>query len=77
MSIQDPRQRPPSVNKRPTRPTHSGRAPDSDFAGLVNLWRGFEEQRQEMPPVRCATGAAVLLLNQTCACASGATPIVN
>lgn len=48
MSIQDPRERPPERQQAADQAHAQWKDPDSDFAGLVNLWRGFEEQRQEL-----------------------------
>ena len=44
--------------------------PDSDFAALINLWRGFEEQRQALGSMPCAAGAG-RTSSTTCACVSG------
>jgi ATP-dependent helicase HrpA len=48
MSIQDPRERPPERQQAADQAHAQWKDADSDFAGLVNLWRGFEEQRQEL-----------------------------
>lgn len=48
LSVQDPRERP--VERRPAADqAHAQwKDPESDFAALINLWRGFEEQRQAL-----------------------------
>lgn len=43
MSIQDPRERPPERQQAADQAHAQWKDPDSDFAGLVNLWRGFED----------------------------------
>ncbi|MGA9223636.1 MAG: ATP-dependent RNA helicase HrpA, partial [Pseudomonas graminis] len=48
MSIQDPRERPPERQQAADQAHAQWKDQDSDFAGLVNLWRGFEEQRQAL-----------------------------
>ena len=48
MSIQDPRERPPERQQAADQAHAQWKDVDSDFAGLVNLWRGFEEQRQAL-----------------------------
>jgi ATP-dependent helicase HrpA len=48
MSIQDPRERPPERQQAADQAHAQWKDIDSDFAGLVNLWRGFEEQRQAL-----------------------------
>lgn len=48
MSIQDPRERPPERQQAADQAHAQWKDADSDFAGLVNLWRGFEEQRQAL-----------------------------
>ena len=48
MSMQDPRERPPERQQAADQAHAQWKDQDSDFAGLVNLWRGFEEQRQAL-----------------------------
>ncbi|WP_137886677.1 ATP-dependent RNA helicase HrpA [Pseudomonas sp. 2FE] len=45
LSVQDPRERPPERQQAADQAHAQWKDADSDFAGLVNLWRGFEEQR--------------------------------
>ncbi|MDB6047866.1 MAG: hrpA [Pseudomonas sp.] len=45
MSVQDVRERPPERQQAADQAHAQWKDIDSDFAGLVNLWRGFEEQR--------------------------------
>lgn len=46
LSVQDPRERPPERQQAADQAHAQWKDVDSDFAALVNLWRGFEEQRQ-------------------------------
>ncbi|WP_175651365.1 ATP-dependent RNA helicase HrpA [Pseudomonas sp. Marseille-P9899] len=48
LSVQDPRERPPERQQAADQAHAQWKDADSDFAGLVNLWRGFEEQRQAL-----------------------------
>lgn len=48
LSVQDPRERPPARQQAADQAHAQWKDADSDFAALVNLWRGFEEQRQEL-----------------------------
>ncbi len=48
LSVQDPRERPPERQQAADQAHAQWKDPDSDFAALVNLWRGFEEQRLEL-----------------------------
>ncbi|MDR6713106.1 ATP-dependent helicase HrpA [Pseudomonas hunanensis] len=48
LSVQDPRERPPERQQAADQAHAQWKDVDSDFAGLVNLWRGFEEQRQAL-----------------------------
>ena len=48
LSVQDPRERPPERQQAADQAHAQWKDADSDFAALVNLWRGFEEQRQEL-----------------------------
>ncbi|WP_122417546.1 ATP-dependent RNA helicase HrpA [Pseudomonas viridiflava] len=48
MSVQDVRERPPERQQAADQTHAQWKDADSDFAGLVNLWRGFEEQRQAL-----------------------------
>ncbi|UVM23279.1 ATP-dependent RNA helicase HrpA [Pseudomonas wadenswilerensis] len=48
LSIQDPRERPPERQQAADQAHAQWKDVDSDFAALVNLWRGFEEQRQAL-----------------------------
>src|SRR6195952_2273201 len=48
MSIQDPRERPPERQQAADQAHAQWKDQAPDFAGLVNLWRGFEEQRQAL-----------------------------
>ena len=45
LSVQDVRERPPERQQAADQAHAQWKDIDSDFAGLVNLWRGFEEQR--------------------------------
>ena len=45
LSVQDPRERPPERQQAADQAHAQWKDADSDFAGLVNVWRGFEEQR--------------------------------
>ena len=46
--MQDPRERPPERQQAADQAHAQWKDADSDFAALVNLWRGFEEQRQAL-----------------------------
>jgi ATP-dependent helicase HrpA len=48
LSVQDPRERPPERQQAADQAHAQWKDADSDFAALVNLWRGFEEQRQAL-----------------------------
>ncbi|MBF8674694.1 ATP-dependent RNA helicase HrpA [Pseudomonas fulva] len=48
LSVQDPRERPPERQQAADQAHAQWKDVDSDFAALVNLWRGFEEQRQAL-----------------------------
>jgi len=48
LSVQDPRERPPERQRAADQAHAQWKDADSDCAALVNLWRGFEEQRQEL-----------------------------
>ncbi|WP_407315609.1 ATP-dependent RNA helicase HrpA [Pseudomonas sp. nanlin1] len=48
LSVQDPRERPPERQQAADQAHAQWKDPDSDFAALVNLWRGFEEQRLQL-----------------------------
>ena len=48
LSVQDPRERPPERQQAAEQAHAQWKDADSDFAALVNLWRGFETQRQEL-----------------------------
>ncbi|MDP9666586.1 UNVERIFIED_ORG: ATP-dependent helicase HrpA [Pseudomonas cremoricolorata] len=48
LSVQDPRERPPERQQAADQAHAQWKDVDSDFAALVNLWRGFEEQRQTL-----------------------------
>lgn len=48
LSIQDPRERPMEKQQAADQAHAQWQDPDSDFAALINLWRGFEEKRQEL-----------------------------
>ncbi len=48
LSVQDPRERPVERQQAADQAHAQWKDPDSDFAALINLWRGFEEQRQEL-----------------------------
>ncbi|MBD1601666.1 ATP-dependent RNA helicase HrpA [Pseudomonas typographi] len=48
LSVQDPRERPAERQQAADQAHAQWKDPDSDFAALVNLWRGFEEQRQAL-----------------------------
>ncbi|MFP3500243.1 hypothetical protein SB759_39155, partial [Pseudomonas sp. SIMBA_059] len=43
-----PRERPPERQQAADQAHAQWKDVDSDFAALVNLWRGFEEQRQAL-----------------------------
>ncbi len=46
LSVQDVRERPADRQQQADQAHAQWKDPDSDFAALINLWRGFEEQRQ-------------------------------
>ncbi|WDY56704.1 ATP-dependent RNA helicase HrpA [Pseudomonas sp. PSKL.D1] len=48
LSVQDARERPPERQQAADQAHAQWKDVDSDFAALVNLWRGFEEQRQAL-----------------------------
>lgn len=48
LTIQDPRERPPEKKQQSDEKHRIWQDEDSDFAALVNLWNGYEEQRQEL-----------------------------
>ncbi|WP_286978617.1 ATP-dependent RNA helicase HrpA [Pseudomonas sp.] len=48
LSVQDPRERPSDRQQAADQAHAQWKDVDSDFAALVNLWRGFEEQRQAL-----------------------------
>ncbi|MBA1190993.1 ATP-dependent RNA helicase HrpA [Pseudomonas entomophila] len=48
LSVQDPRERPPERQQAADQAHAQWKDVDSDFAALINLWRGFEEQRQTL-----------------------------
>ncbi|NBA97917.1 ATP-dependent RNA helicase HrpA [Pseudomonas sp. R5(2019)] len=48
LSVQDVRERPPERQQAADQAHAQWKDVDSDFAALVNLWRGFEEQRQAL-----------------------------
>ncbi|QPH42910.1 ATP-dependent RNA helicase HrpA [Pseudomonas fulva] len=48
LSVQDPRERPPERQQAADQAHAQWKDVDSDFAALVNLWQGFEEQRQAL-----------------------------
>ncbi|UFH50881.1 ATP-dependent RNA helicase HrpA [Pseudomonas sp. KNUC1026] len=48
LSVQDPRERPAERQQAADQAHAQWKDPDSDFAALVNLWNGFEEQRQAL-----------------------------
>lgn len=48
LSVQDPRERPPERQQAADQAHAQWKDGDTDFAALVNLWRGFEEQRQAL-----------------------------
>lgn len=48
LAVQDPRERPLEKQQAADQAHTQWRDPDSDFAAFVNLWRGFEEQRQTL-----------------------------
>ncbi|KAF1067302.1 MAG: hypothetical protein GAK45_01704 [Pseudomonas citronellolis] len=48
LSVQDPRERPMERQQAADQAHAQWKDPDSDFAALINLWRGFEEQRQAL-----------------------------
>ncbi|MDU9415706.1 ATP-dependent RNA helicase HrpA [Pseudomonas sp. zfem005] len=48
LSVQDPRERPMERQQAADQAHAQWKDVDSDFAALVNLWRGFEEQRQAL-----------------------------
>lgn len=43
LSVQDPRERPMERQQAADQAHAQWKDPDSDFAALINLWRGFEE----------------------------------
>ena len=48
LSVQDPRERPMDRQQAADQAHAQWKDVDSDFAALINLWRGFEEKRQEL-----------------------------
>ncbi|WP_097083950.1 MULTISPECIES: ATP-dependent RNA helicase HrpA [unclassified Pseudomonas] len=48
LSVQDPRERPAERQQAADQAHAQWKDQDSDFAALVNLWNGFEEQRQAL-----------------------------
>ncbi len=48
LSVQDPRERPQEKKQQSDEKHRQWQDEDSDFVALVNLWNGFEEQRQEL-----------------------------
>ncbi|WP_425317117.1 ATP-dependent RNA helicase HrpA [Stutzerimonas chloritidismutans] len=48
LSVQDVRERPADRQQAADQAHAQWKGPDSDFAALINLWRGFEEQRQAL-----------------------------
>ena len=48
LSVQDVRERPADRQQQADQAHAQWKDPDSDFAALINLWRGFEEQRQAL-----------------------------
>ncbi len=48
LSVQDVRERPADRQTQADQAHAQWKDPDSDFAALINLWRGFEEQRQAL-----------------------------
>ena len=48
LAVQDPRERPIERQQAADQSHVQWRDDQSDFAAFVNLWRGFEEQRQEL-----------------------------
>lgn len=48
LSVQDPRERPLERQQAADQAHAQWKDVDSDFAALINLWRGFEEKRQEL-----------------------------
>ena len=50
LSVQDVRERPADRQQAADQAHAQWKDPDSDFAALINLWRGFEEQRQALAP---------------------------
>ncbi|GLZ87476.1 ATP-dependent helicase [Metapseudomonas resinovorans] len=48
LSVQDPRERPMERQQAADQAHAQWKDVDSDFAALINLWRGFEEQRQAL-----------------------------
>ncbi|WP_263262910.1 ATP-dependent RNA helicase HrpA [Pseudomonas sp. RIT-PI-S] len=48
LSVQDPRERPPERQQAADQAHAQWKDVDSDFTALVNLWNGFEEQRQAL-----------------------------
>ena len=48
LSVQDVRERPADRQQQADQAHAQWKDPDSDFAALINLWRGFEKQRQAL-----------------------------
>ncbi|TBV14568.1 ATP-dependent RNA helicase HrpA [Stutzerimonas kirkiae] len=48
LSVQDVRERPLERQQAADQAHAQWKDPDSDFAALINIWRGFEEQRQAL-----------------------------
>lgn len=48
LSVQDPRERPSDRQQAADQAHAQWKDVDSDFAAVINIWRGFEEQRQAL-----------------------------
>ncbi len=48
LSVRDVRERPADRQQAADQAHAQWKDPDSDFAALINIWRGFEEKRQEL-----------------------------
>ena len=48
LTIQDPRERPQDKQQAADQQHQLWREKDSDFLSLVNLWQGYEHERQQL-----------------------------
>ena len=63
LTVQDPRERPPEKQQQSDEKHRTWKDEDSDFVSLLNLWNGFEEQRQELSQNQLRKWCAKYFLN--------------